>query len=1292
MNLRLCEIGTAPQMVRRLFGFSENVISAAAIVLMLGFSLATSGCDTASTVLENADTGVMLDSGSGSHTTDTGNNGDCPVDLVDCEGGCVDLQTDSHNCGQCGQACESGLSCVEGECTLVCPPGQDACEGRCYDLSNTDLHCGECDNACSPGEICSDGNCSVYCREGLVDCDGACVDVMSSPSHCGECGLQCEQGLLCNDGLCTLVCPEGFEECFGSCANLQNDITNCGQCGNVCQGSEICDGGNCTIICGTNMELCDGICASILSDRYNCGGCNVRCEPGEVCTDGLCEASCQVGQTDCGGNCVNLDRDVENCGQCGRSCDPGFVCLTGNCRLSCLTDQIECDGGCIDPSTDRNNCGECGNVCDQNRICEQGECIFTCPEGQDVCGDKCVNLQTDREHCSECDHACDVGDVCEDGVCMRPCGTGRMRCGEICVDLNSELQHCGVCNHACEGYEVCVDGQCQFGCPENYQVCGNACINPLTDSGNCGECGIVCQGTEVCTDGLCISRVTRVALDKGSITIAPGSNATLVASVVPSDATNPAVVWFSSNEAVATVDQAGLVQAVDFGVASITVTTDDGDHSAQCLVTVKTAVSGVSVDPEFLSLRPGETGTLVVTVAPEDATDKGVVWATDNQAVATVAQDGTVTAAGEVGAATITVTTNDGGLSAMAHVTVSAIPATGVSLPSETLTMLVGEELTMEASVEPANASNKGVIWLTSNSGIASVGRNSGVVTAISKGEVDITVVSVDGGFTDACRIRVLLPVSGVSLDQEDARLNRGDQITLVASVFPSNASNLAVVWDSSEPSVASVDQNGQVTALEQGQTVITVTTVDGAYSAACNVVVWVPVTNIAISPSALEMVPGGTRQLTLSITPPDASDLRYLKKSLNTSVATIDDNLVVTAHTPGRAVLTFTSLETLKTASCIVTVTIPVTGVSLNKTTLQLNPGTSETLVATVAPSNATYKEVYWSSSDPNKVSVDQSGRVSAVGSSGQAVVTVTTVDGGFTAQCTVMLALYDFSSHTFSTCGQSGRTGPSVSSCRSSYSSSSWTQDSANFNVSGGIQYWTVPQTGDYRIETWGAQGGTSNVAGGYGARVRGDFSLVVGQKLKILVGQAGSVQCCSRNGGGGGGSFVVTESNQPLVIAGGGGGSGCCYSTSRSQGTVSNSGNHGTCCSSSCICNAGSSGNGGGRGCCCCRGSGGGGLNGNGASDSGSSNGGYSFTNGGNGGARGSGYGGFGGGGSGGSNCSCSYYRSGGGGGGYSGGGGGRNRGQGGGGGSYNGGASQSQGSGENSGHGQVRITKL
>ena len=169
-----------------------------------------------------------------------------------------------------------------------------------------------------------------------------------------------------------------------------------------------------------------------------------------------------------------------------------------------------------------------------------------------------------------------------------------------------------------------------------------------------------------------VKKVTGVTLSETTKTIAIGEEFTLTATVAPTDAADKTVMWTSDNSNVATVD-GGKVTAVAAGKANITVTTKDGGKTATCAITVVNGVSGVSVDPKERILSIGEELVIKAIITPEDATNKKVTWASDNEAVAKVDESGKVTAI-NVGTAKITVTTEDGGKTATCAITVKNYP------------------------------------------------------------------------------------------------------------------------------------------------------------------------------------------------------------------------------------------------------------------------------------------------------------------------------------------------------------------------------------------------------------------------------------------------------------------------------------------------------------------------------------------------------------------------------------------------------------------------------------------
>ncbi len=189
-------------------------------------------------------------------------------------------------------------------------------------------------------------------------------------------------------------------------------------------------------------------------------------------------------------------------------------------------------------------------------------------------------------------------------------------------------------------------------------------------------------------------------------------------------------------------------------------TVDGGTLTGNVIGTVNYKVTGVSLDKTNLNLNPGKEGTLIATITPDNATDKSVEWKSDDTGVATVNENGKVTAVAE-GTATITVTTTDGDFQDTCTVTVTAPPTvsvTSVTLDKTILTLDVGGSDTLTATVKPDNATNKAVTWSTSNKNVATV--NNGVVTAVGAGTATITAAASDGsGKTATCEVTVNGPV-----------------------------------------------------------------------------------------------------------------------------------------------------------------------------------------------------------------------------------------------------------------------------------------------------------------------------------------------------------------------------------------------------------------------------------------------------------------------------------------------------------------------------------------------------
>lgn len=504
---------------------------------------------------------------------------------------------------------------------------------------------------------------------------------------------------------------------------------------------------------------------------------------------------------------------------------------------------------------------------------------------------------------------------------------------------------------------------------------------------------------------------TGISLNKTSYTMSVNTSFLLEATVTPSNASQ-AVTWTSSNPSVATVSGTGQVTGKASGTATITATTTDGTNlSASCQFTITQPATGVTLNQTTASLVVNQTLQLTATVTPSNATNKVVTWSSSNTSVATVSSNGLVTAKAP-GNATITVTTTDGSnKSATCAVTVSAQLATGITLNKTSATINNGETLQLTATVTPSSVS-QAVTWSSSNTAVATVS-SSGVVTAKGPGMVNITATTTDGSNLSAsCAVTVRQLVTGITMSPTEASVAIGNTLQLTATVTPSNASNKALTWTSSNTSVATVNSSGLVTAKAVGTATITATTKDGTnMSATCAVTVTQQLaTGITLSQSEAEIGVGETITLTATVTPANTPNKNVVWRSDNSAIATVVRG-VVTGVGVGECIISATTTDGSNlSAYCLVMVTgggtvteIPVTGVTLNYTNISLGVGNQRVIRATVTPSNATNKGLAWNTSKASVATIDADGVLTAVGA-GQCDITATSIDGtNISATCHV-------------------------------------------------------------------------------------------------------------------------------------------------------------------------------------------------------------------------------------------------------------------------------------------------
>ena len=442
------------------------------------------------------------------------------------------------------------------------------------------------------------------------------------------------------------------------------------------------------------------------------------------------------------------------------------------------------------------------------------------------------------------------------------------------------------------------------------------------------------------------------------------------------------------------------------------------------------AVTGVLLDQVECDLGVGSTVTLTATVLPADATNKKIEWSVAPKGIVEISAKENVCTVKAVKAGDVTVTakTEEGGKTATCKITAKPVSVTGITLDPPTLKLPLGTSGTVTAAVLPENATNKTVTWTAEPADAVELTDNkngSCTVKALTKGTVTVTAKTEDGEKTAACEVECTVSVTGIALDQETATIEFEKTVTLTATVTPEEASDKTVNWTAEPADAVELTDNGDgtcvVKGLKVGDAVVKATTADGGYEDACTVKVTpVAVKGITLSPATQELTLGGSKNITVTFDPVNASD-----KEVTWSFTPEETHLTVTKNEDGTYAIaadkecpeqTFTVTATTndggKTATCTVTTKrVPVTGVSLNRTTLTVILGEeAQTLTATVRPDNATDKTVTWKADPEAAVELTDNGDGTCSVKAKEGItkietvtVTATTKDGGHTATCTV-------------------------------------------------------------------------------------------------------------------------------------------------------------------------------------------------------------------------------------------------------------------------------------------------
>lgn len=401
---------------------------------------------------------------------------------------------------------------------------------------------------------------------------------------------------------------------------------------------------------------------------------------------------------------------------------------------------------------------------------------------------------------------------------------------------------------------------------------------------------------------------TSITLDEETITLKIGATQTLKATIMPENTTYKTVTWDSNDPSVVVVTD-GVVTAVGVGTANVRAMV--GQMTANCIVTVE-PIEAESIELNISSetLLIGQSLQLSATLNPENTTDKTITWLSDNASVASVSTTGEVMAIAQ-GSATITA--ECGTVSATCTITVQPVPSDQLVMNFTAVTLKVGGSQQLTAQIYPSNTTDQTITWSSSETSVATV--ENGLVTALGIGTATIT--AQNGNQTATCIVTVE-PISAeqIILPESIISVNVGVPVTLSATILPEETTDKSIEWTSLNNDIATV-ADGVITGIAPGTVVITATC--GPATASCTVTVLQPATSVTLNASSLDLNVGDIYDLIETVNPENTTDIAVWTSS-DESVATVDNNGIITALKPGNANITVTYGNVY--ATCVINVT----------------------------------------------------------------------------------------------------------------------------------------------------------------------------------------------------------------------------------------------------------------------------------------------------------------------------------------------------------------------------------
>lgn len=467
----------------------------------------------------------------------------------------------------------------------------------------------------------------------------------------------------------------------------------------------------------------------------------------------------------------------------------------------------------------------------------------------------------------------------------------------------------------------------------------------------------------------------------------------LTATIAPVTEEMPEVVWNTSSAQVATVSKTGLVSFVSTGTVTITaIATNNPSLQGSSVIKIIKTVDGLKLEASQKVIYVGEVLKLGYTFTPADAENQRVKWKSSSPSVATVDDKGNITGVA-VGETVIIAQAEDGNWVDTCTVSVKQ-KAKGVKIETKDVTLNKGDTYDIKYTIDPPTATDITLNWATNKASVATVS-NTGRITAVGVGSCIITVTT-SAGEVSYCNVTVIENASGIKLNFTEKTVYVNNSFTLRATIVPDGATNRKVTFSSSNSKIATVSTKGVVKGLKAGTAIITCSSEDGGYEARCIVTVKKLVTKVKLNYSSYILGLNKSLQLKATVTSNSATKKKVKWTSTSPGIAYVNSKGLVTGRKIGTATITAHSMDGSGiVARCKIKVVNPTSSIKLDKRNITMITGRTTTLKATVYPSNATYKTVKWSSSNPEVVAVEYDGRLTAL-KPGNATIEAKSKDSG--------------------------------------------------------------------------------------------------------------------------------------------------------------------------------------------------------------------------------------------------------------------------------------------------------